>query len=89
MYTLIQYKGTDKGSFRFSNLNFIAFIPICSNFQRLANFPRSDSLRTALKFRVERKRNSSSLVYVLHKTCNQAISRRSRAGKATEMCIVQ
>ena len=35
-------------------------------------------MRTALKFR-ERKRDSSSLVYVLHKTCNYAFSRRSRA----------
>ena len=35
-------------------------------------------MRTALEFR-ERKRDSSSLVYVLHKTCNQAFSRHSRA----------
>ena len=34
--------------------------------------------RQALKFR-ERKRDSSLLVYVLHKTCNEAFSRRSRA----------
>ena len=43
-----------------------------------ANFPGVDFLRTALKFR-ERKRDSSLLVYVLHKTCNKAFSRRSRA----------
>ena len=34
-------------------------------------------MRTALKFR-EGKRDSSSLVYVLHKTCNQTFSLRSR-----------
>ena len=44
----------------------------------LANFAGVDFLRTALKFR-ERKRDSLSLVYVLHKTCNEAFSRRSRA----------
>ena len=44
-----------------------------------ANFPRVAFLRTTLKFGAERKRNSSSLVYALHKTCIQAISRRSGA----------
>ena len=47
-----------------------------------ANFPRVDFLRTALKFGA---RNSSSLVYVLHKTFNEAISRRSRLTDGKEM----
>ena len=46
-------------------MNFVAFIP---NGQS-ANFPGVDFLRSAINFR-ERKRNSSSLVNVLHKTCN-------------------
>ena len=60
---------------------FVAFIPICLKWQVYANFPGVDFLRTALKFR-GRKRDSSSLVYVLHKTCKRAFSRRSRARTA-------
>ena len=45
-----------------------------------ANFTGVDFLRTALKIR-KRKRDSSSLVYVLHKTCNWAFLRLSRARK--------
>ena len=58
----------------------VAFIPICWKWQVTANFPGVDFLRTTLKFR-ERKRDSSSLVCVVHKTCNEAFSRRSRARK--------
>ena len=48
-------------------------------------FPGVDFLGTALKSR-KRKKNSSSLVYVLHKTWNEAYSRRSRAvGDGKEM----
>ena len=39
--------------------------------------PRVGFLGTVLKFR-KRKKNSQSLVYILHKTGNQAFSRRSR-----------
>ena len=46
-----------------------------------ANFPGVDFLGTTLKFR-KRKKNSSSLVYVLHKTWNSAFSRRSRVETA-------
>ena len=53
---------------RFSNT--VAFIPICWKWQMWANFPRVDFLKSALNF-IERKRNSSSLVYVLHKTSNR------------------
>ena len=44
----------------------LKWIPV---FSIQANFPGVDFLRNSLKFR-ERKRDSSSLVYVLHKTCN-------------------
>ena len=46
----------------------------------VGEFPGVDFLVTAFKFQ-KRKKNSSSLVYtyVLHKTCNLAFSRRSRA----------
>ena len=44
----------------------------------VGEFPQRWFLGTALKFR-ERRKNSSSLVYVLHKAWNQAFSRRSRA----------
>ena len=44
---------------------------------------RSDFLGTAHKFR-KRKKNSSSLVYILHEAKNQAFSRRSRAATATK-----
>ena len=44
--------------------------------QMYANFPGVDSLRTAFK---NEKKNSSSLIYVLLKTWNEAFSRRNRA----------
>ena len=56
---------TSKMSSHFSN--FSSFIPIRLKCQKWANFPGVDFLVTALKFR-KRKKNSSSLVYVLHKT---------------------
>ena len=43
-------------------------------------FSGDEFLETAPKFR-KRKKNSSSCVYVLHKTCHQEISRPSRAGR--------
>ena len=46
-----------------------------------ANFPGVDFLGTTLKFK-KRKKNSSSLVYVLHKTWNSAFSRCSRVETA-------
>ena len=55
---------TLKMNSRFSN--FSAFIPIRLKCQMWANFPGVDFLRTALRFR-KRKKNSSSLVYVLCK----------------------
>ena len=61
--------------------NFSSFIPVRLKCQRWANFPGVDCLGTAPKFR-KRKKNSSSLVYVFHKTWNYAFSRRSRAEKA-------
>ena len=54
------------------------FFNLCRVYSNLLNFLGVDFSRTALTFR-ERKRDSSSLVYVLHKTCNWAFSRRSRA----------
>ena len=56
---------TLKMNFLFSN--FSSFIPVRLKCQMLANFPGVDFLRTALRFR-KRKKNSSSLLYVLHKT---------------------
>ena len=56
-----------------------------------ANFPGVDFLRTALKFR-KRKKNSSSLLYVLHKTWNWAFSRRSlqwRQRNVQEKCAAR
>ena len=56
-----------------------------------ANFPGVDFLRTALKFR-KRKKNSSSLLYVLHKTWNWAFSRRSllwRRRNVLEKCAAR
>ena len=50
-------------------------------FQMQANFPEVDFLGTTLKFR-KRKKNPSSLVYVLNKTWNLAFSSCSRAGTA-------
>ena len=47
--------------------NFSAFIPIRLKCKMQANFPGVDIMRTALKFRT-RKKNSSPLVHVLHKT---------------------
>ena len=63
---------------------FSAFIPIRLKCQKWANFPGVDFLGTALNFR-KRKKNSSSLVCVLHKTWNYAFSRRSRSETA-EKC---
>ena len=51
-------------------------------------FPRVEFLETAPKFR-KRKKNSSSCVYVLHKTSHQEITRPSRAvtaKKCTKKC---
>ena len=51
-------------------------------------FPRVEFLETAPKFR-KRKKNSSSCVFVLHKTSHQEISRPSRAvteKKCTKKC---
>ena len=46
-------------------------------------FPGVDFLETTPKF-TKRKKNSSSRVYVLHKTSHQEISRPSRAVTATK-----
>ena len=70
---------TLKMNSRFSNVS--AFIPVCLKCQKVGEFPGVDCLGTAPKFR-KRKKNSSSLVYVFHKTWNYAFSRRSRAKKA-------
>ena len=43
----------------------VAFFPICWKWQKWANFPGVDFLKSALNF-IERKRSSSSLLYVLH-----------------------
>ena len=51
-------------------------------------FSGDQFLEAAPKFR-KRKKNSSSCVYVLHKTCHQEISRLSRAltaKKCTKKC---
>ena len=60
---------TDDGDGRNSRFfsNFSAFIPIRLKSQKWANFTGVDFLGTALKFR-KRKKTSSPLVYVLHKT---------------------
>ena len=71
---------------RFSN--FIAIIPTRFKCWMLVKFPRVKFVGTAPKFR-KRKKNSSSCVYVLHKTSHQEISRPSRAvtaKKCTKKC---
>ena len=55
--------------------------------QMYANFPGVDFLGTALKFR-KGKKNSSSHVYVLHQTCNEAFSRCSRARAKLLFCFI-
>ena len=63
--------GSENVSFKM-NFRFFNLCRVYSNLLKMASvgeFPGVDFLRTALKFR-ERKRDSSSLVYVLHKTCN-------------------
>ena len=49
----------------------------------VGEFCGDEFLETASKFR-KRKKNSSSCVYVLHKTCHQEISRPGRAVTATK-----
>ena len=56
-----------KRQFKNEFSNFSSFIPIRLKCQKWANLPGVDFLVTALKFR-KRKKNSSWLVYVLHKT---------------------
>ena len=58
-------KEIDHGILKFSYSFSVLFV--CLFF--ILNFPGVDFLGTALKFR-KRKKISSSLVYVLHKTCN-------------------
>ena len=63
------------------NSRFFNLCRVYFNLMKMASvdkFPWSWFLEDALKFR-ERKSDSSSLVYFLHKTCNWAFSRRSRA----------
>ena len=55
--------------------------------QMYANFPGVDFLGAALKFR-KGKKNSSSHVYVLHQTCNEAFSRCSRARAKLLFCFI-
>ena len=55
--------------------------------QMYANFPGVDFLGTALKFR-KGKKNSSSHVYVLHQTCNEAFSSCSRARAKLLFCFI-
>ena len=52
--------------------------------QMQATFPGVELLRTFFKFK-KRKENSSSYVYVLRKTSNWEVSRRSRAVDVKEM----
>ena len=49
----------------------------------VGEIPGVEFLLTAPKFR-KRKKNSSSCVYVIHKTCHQEMSRPSRAVKANK-----
>ena len=76
---------TLKMNSRFFRLS--VFIPFRFKSQKWANFPGIEFLGTALKFR-KRKKNSSPLVYFLHKTWNCACWRRSRAYKA-EKCTTK
>ena len=74
--------GSENVTFKM-NSRFFNFCCVYSYLLKMANvgeFPWSWLLRSALRFK-ERKGNSSSLVYVLHKTCNWAFSRRSCARK--------
>ena len=63
---------------------FIAIIPNQLLCQMWANPPGMEFLETISKFR-KRNKISPLLVYVLHKTPNQAFSRRSRAKTGKEM----
>ena len=56
----------------------VAIIPTRFLCQMLANSSEAKFLKTISKFR-KRKKISSDLVYVLHKTCNYAFSHRSRS----------
>ena len=67
-FSIVDGNGSENVSFKMNSCFFNLF-RVYSNLLKIANFPRVDFLRTALKFR-ERKRDSWSLVYVLHKTCN-------------------
>ena len=63
--------GSKNATFK-TNSSFFKFCRVYSSSLRMSNvgkFPGVDYLGTALKFR-KRKKNSSSPVYVLHKTCN-------------------
>ena len=70
---------------------FIAIIPTHLLCQLQANPPKAEFQGTIFKLR-KRNKISSLLVYVLHKTRNQALSRRSRAKtgkKCTKKCDVR
>ena len=61
--------GSEKVTLKMNSrfFNFSAFIPIRLKCKMQANFPGVDFMRTALMFR-KKKKNSSSLVHLLHKT---------------------
>ena len=81
---------TIKMNYAFSNVD--AIIPTrIKNIKCRWNFPEVEFFKTAPKFR-KRKNNSSSCVYVLHKTSLQKISRPSRAvtaKKYTKKCTAR